>query len=413
MTAIIDINDATLGCWSNDHWERSPAYAWFDGGHYHYGEAAARTARLTPRSVNTRYWWQLSTDPLTPALGPARHTADLVHGHLKSLYAAAGHPDSVVIVAPGSMSRAQLSLLLGIAGTLPFSIEAIIHRSALFSAALGTTRSPHVELQLHQTLVTSTERRKGVSHAGESQQLPGRGLLALQDRLASIIAGRFVEQTRFDPQRKAASEQTLFDALFDLLADIKQRGEARLTIDGYQARITAKDLQSIGQELSTAIATLIPEDSETIVLDSLLGMIPGFSLPFPTVLPGEQALPEVIEEKMAELRQPADSLSFQRAVPISGRHVEGTSLEAPADIEQAGVLATHLLSEDTARALGCELALFGTAIKQADGKQLILDGPVPATLEVNGARAEPGQTLRLGDVLSNGDVEARLVRVED
>ena len=86
MIAIIDLNDVALSLWYHDETLHSPGYVLFDGGSYRFGTPAMRTSRRTPKTVNTRFWSQLNTQPLVPVLGTARHTADLAHSHLAELH---------------------------------------------------------------------------------------------------------------------------------------------------------------------------------------------------------------------------------------------------------------------------------------------------------------------------------------
>ena len=65
-------------------------------------------ARRAPRDINNRFWHRLSTQPLSPALGPARHTADLVHAHLEALLGDLG--GDLTLAIPGAMESGQLSL---------------------------------------------------------------------------------------------------------------------------------------------------------------------------------------------------------------------------------------------------------------------------------------------------------------
>ena len=112
--ALLDINDCNLRLWHGNSPQPSPGYALLQGKDYRYGADARAAARLEPRKVNTRYWWQLNTEPLQPPLGPARHTADLVHGHLLALHQQAGAPGELVIAAPATMGREQLLSLIHI-----------------------------------------------------------------------------------------------------------------------------------------------------------------------------------------------------------------------------------------------------------------------------------------------------------
>ena len=71
----------------------------------------------------------------------------------------------------------------------------------------------HLEIQLHQAVISELAERNEQVELQRTTPLPGCGLLQLQERLVELIAAEFVRQTRFDPRRKAATEQQLYDAL--------------------------------------------------------------------------------------------------------------------------------------------------------------------------------------------------------
>ncbi|MDG2325106.1 MAG: hypothetical protein P8L70_00100, partial [Halioglobus sp.] len=135
--ALLDTNDCVLQLWGAGPVQQSPGYALLEGKDYQFGNDARGSARLRPRDINSRYWWQLSVEPLQPALGPARHTADLVHAHLLQLHREAGQPKELLLACSGSMQREQLSLLLGIVQQCPFEVVGLVNRSALLGSLHG------------------------------------------------------------------------------------------------------------------------------------------------------------------------------------------------------------------------------------------------------------------------------------
>ena len=171
----------------------------------------------------------------------------------------------LALVIPGAMESPQLSLLLGILQTLPVNISAVTHRSALIGGATGQSCA-HVELQLHQTCITSVSVERGVACAGETQILPGQGLLGLMDDIAERIGEQFVAQTRFDPQRRAETEQTLYEQIPELLRSLATLSEMSLTVEGHTARITADALRPVGAAFSHALAPLLPQHTPHICL---------------------------------------------------------------------------------------------------------------------------------------------------
>ena len=239
MLPVLDINDASLGLWQDDSLAlSSPGYALLEGKDYHFGLAAREKARLLPRQINHRYWAQLDTEPMVPAFGPSRHSADLVHAHLLSIHEGGGRPDNVIIAAPGSLQLNQLSLLLGIAEQCPFSVTGLVDRAVAACAGHPVADyNWHVELQLNQALLTGMRLENGQLVRDNLVPIPGSGWLALQDALARAIADAFIRQTRFDPRRSASNEQSLYDALPGILERLETASETNIDLDGRQARV--------------------------------------------------------------------------------------------------------------------------------------------------------------------------------
>ena len=65
--ALLDINDSNLQLWHGGAHLQSPGYALLVDRQYRFGNPARAAARLQPRDINTRFWWQLSTETLQPA----------------------------------------------------------------------------------------------------------------------------------------------------------------------------------------------------------------------------------------------------------------------------------------------------------------------------------------------------------
>ena len=263
-----------------------------------------------PREINNRFWHRLSTQPLSPALGPARHTADLVHTHLQTLLGEA--PGDVRLAIPGTMEPAQLSLLLGILQTLPVTAQSVIHRSALISA-VGEACA-HVELHLHQASITGVSVTDGIATAQETQLLPGQGLLGLMDEIAERIGEQFVSQTRFDPQRRAETEQALYQQIPSLLGSLVTQSEISCTVEVHTARIAREALAPVGAAFSRALAPLLPAGVERIALDALLSELPGLTLPGECISVSAEIIPRAADF----LEVTEGELIFQREAPCSG-----------------------------------------------------------------------------------------------
>lgn len=416
---LLDLHDSNLQLWHGDTHVQSPGYALLQGNDYLFGAPARAAARLRPREVNTRYWWRLSTEALQPALGPARHTGDLVHAHLLQLHEQAGKPAEVLLAVPGSMQRDQLALLLGIVQQCPFEAVGLVNRSV----ALGSLFAPegrifHLEIQLHQALVSELSAQGSSLALVRTTPLPGCGLLKLQERLTELVAAEFVRQTRFDPRHKAATEQHLYDALPRALHALHQGNDTNLEVNGYQARIGAQQLAAAGQRLfdsaREAIGSLRAGDR--VIADPLAALLPGLSGAL-----GELHLLEwddirqALQSHREHLTQRAEALNFVVALPFLGTKAGAPGqahAKSPAAVAPTPAVATppptHLLDGHVAR----PLLATGTAL--ADGWALYLDTSGwqlrgSGTALVNGQAWRPGQILASGDSIEIGGHDPTLL----
>lgn len=419
---LLDLNDSNLQLWHGDTHVQSPGYALLRGDGYQFGANARAAARLRPRDINTRYWWRLSTEALQPALGPARHTGDLVHAHLVNLHQEAGKPDEVLLAVPGSMQRDQLALLLGIVQQCPFDAVGLVNRSV----ALGSLFDPaarlfHVEIQLHQALVSELTVRDNALTLLEATPLPGCGLLQLQERLVEVVAAEFVRQTRFDPRRKADTEQRLYDALPAALRALREGGVTNLDVNGYQARVGAQQLEPAGRRLfDTAREAIGPaQPGDAIIADPLAALLPGLPEAFPNlhVLQGGDIV-EALRLHQDRLTQRAEALSFITALPvlrvksIAPAARVGEPAEVPVTPPEPVPQPTHLLDGHVARPLnagGTLLADGWSVYRDGGGWQLRGNG---GAVLVNGHPWRPGQLLASGDSIAiNGGEAALLIEV--
>ncbi|MEM1111466.1 MAG: hypothetical protein AAGI11_06120 [Pseudomonadota bacterium] len=417
---LLDIQDSNLQLWQGTEALSSPGYALLEGQSYAFGQAARAAARLQPRSINTRFWWQLSTEALQPALGPARHTADLVHAHLKDIHAKAGEPTELLLAVPGSASREQLALLLGIVQQCPFNAGGLVHRSvALGSSFAGSGPLYHLEIQLHQALLTELSRDAGEVALSRSTPLPGCGLLQLQERLVEIIAAAFIRQTRFDPRRKAESEQQLYDALPAALASLQTGPEAFIEIGGYRTRTTADELRDAGTRLFSALAdSPIKAEGAEVIVDPLCGLLPGLLQALPaasSVLPAD-ALFSAVQAAGERLVQRAEALSLVTRLPLADAPIAPvTPPPPPAEAPAAAPLptpASHVLIGHQARPLQPDgLVLAPDCEIYQHGKGWYLRGAASRDARVNDAPAAD-QALGLGDSIAlPGGEQALLIEV--
>ena len=426
--ALLDLNDSNLQLWHRGQTVQSPGYALLDGKQYTFGSAARGAARLRPRDINTRYWWQLNTEGLQPALGPARHTADLVHAHLLDIHRLAGQPGEIILAVSGSMARDQLALLLGIVEQCPFNAVGLVNRSvALASAVASTGNVYHMEIQLHQAVISELARSAGQLEMRRATPLPGCGLLQLQERLVEIIAAAFVRQTRFDPRRKAESEQQLYNALPAVLAALGKESEANMEVMGYRARIARNELYSAGELLfkSAPEAMGIIQPQDQIIMDPIAGLLPGLMEKFPQAqLIDSKALQLSVDQHLDTLVQVQSgageqALHFVTTLPslttpdeklaeeeVKPEQTPPASTAPEPDNEPKRVTATHLLKNAVATAL----SPGGTALGEMwqlylEQGSWLLRGT--GAIQVNNENYVAGQALNCGDRIDWGTENAR------
>ncbi|MEE4277217.1 MAG: hypothetical protein V2I82_01975 [Halieaceae bacterium] len=431
--ALLDCRDTQISLWQAEGAVHSPGFVLHDSGDYHFGRPALEQSRLRPRDTNSRFWWQLSTQPLKPALGAARHTADLVHSHLRAVHSEAGAPDTLTFAVPDSMPREQLSLLLGVAQACDFRVAGLVSRSVLLASLVlarrgASGRALHVESQLNQSTVNELEIDGDSLRLLRSTPLPACGLLALQERCVGAIASAFVQQTRFDPRRSASSEQTLYNRLPEILSSVRERGEASVDIDGHRCRITASALEPASQRLIDGVRQAVGGGSASILLDPELSLLPGVD-----ELGGEHLAATALwdawqtQESQVELGDDdvhlIDRLKLGSAIAAGSApraEPEDSPRPAPSDapaslqpVTRTGTRgATHVLLDTRALPLRGSQVVLGKGFElREDGGQWTLHGKGAL---INGLPATPGHPLALGDTLSLGAAGAgRLIEVVD
>ena len=410
---LLDCNDAALRLWQDGEGIWSPGIAWFAGGQYQFGEPAWQRARLSPREINNRFWHRLSTQPLSPALGPARHTADLVHTHLQTLLGET--PGDVTLAIPGTMEPAQLSLLLGILQTLPVTARSVIHRSALIGSAVGEACA-HVELHLHQASITGVSVTDGIATAQETQLLPGQGLLGLMDEIAERIGEQFVSQTRFDPQRRAETEQALYQQIPALLGSLVTQSEISCTVEGHTARIAREALAPVGAAFSRALAPLLPAGIERIALDALLSELPGLTSSGEHISVSAEIIPRAADV----LEVTEGELIFQREAPCSGLvapgNPPGIAAQEDAPVAEADSGHTASAAAVTHQLIAGHATPLTLGSSVTDG--VVLSGineltvTTEAAVTLNGRSVEGVTAIIAGDRLTVAGVDVDFIVVE-
>ena len=314
MAVILDLLDTSIKLLYEDKAIHSNGFVFNTENEFIFGETAEKNYRTQPREVNNKFWWRLGMEPLQLSFGPARHTADLVHQHLLSLSQDASELNQIALAVSGSMSKEQLSLLLGIIEQCPFTALGIIHRSALLAANVSThTSILHLELQLHQAMIVELERRDDSFSVTGSSVIPGMGWLQLKERYASVIAANFINQTRFDPRKQAHTDQLLYDQMPRIIDELFEHDEASCDIQGHVARLCSADVQHITDELIIRVRGIHQDlDQRPILLETPTSRLPGINQ-IPKIISSDTLRPSVIDS----IKLDPSSLRLIKEVPTS------------------------------------------------------------------------------------------------
>jgi hypothetical protein len=330
----------------------SPAFATLTAQGLTVGAAARARARLDPRQTLSQFWQRLGTEPLPHPTRVARHHADLAYAHLLQVHEAAGRPMELVLAVPASFTREQLAILLGVAARCPFRAVGLVDSALAAVAGVPSINGAlHLELQLHQCVLTHLVREGDSLVRGAVRTLPGTGLVQMTERWARRAAASFIQQTRFDPLHAAATEQQLYDRLPQWLAALAtgddvtaelQHGSAR-----HSVRLRTDDMLDAVQALYTQIReALAAENGKAGVL---LGARAAGLLRFAAQFAGAIALPPDAALRgallhLALIRSEAPALRFVTRLPAPAP----VAVPPSAPALQLPPAPTHLLLGDRA-----------------------------------------------------------------
>lgn len=421
----------------------SPGYALINGKRIEFGEHARKQSRLNPLNCYNQFWHKLSLDPFARPLAHYRHNADIAFSHLQDLAAVTEVKGDVLLAVPGSFSRQQLAILLGLIKQCSFRAVGIIDLS--LAAALDQTHSHsviHVDLQLHQVVLSKLTRQGGELVRESVVQVPGTGWANLSDSLLQLMNGAFIQQARFNTQHNAESEQMLLDGLPGWLRDdsqsvVKGHGGVELGADDeearrnllislrhnnsvHQARLPRSSLhtrlQPFYQKIQQQLTLLDPEGGSRLLVSDRLRHLPGFSDEFShqsrrlSTL-AEDAVGAACLRYHEALRSAPEAVHFiTRLRPLGAHFAKPHTAPVPEP--------THVLTGHRARPLVDGL-LLERLLPAASG-EIISEGAhyslrnAGGNVLINSTGVRPLQRLLTGDRihLADGNASVELIQVQ-
>lgn len=438
---IIELNDAGIRVGrsdgANSQLAESPGVAVVGRKNLLLGEAALRQSRLQPVETNSLFWHRLSAEPLSLQNNHYRHHADLAYSHLLSLHEAIPDCDEVIFALPGSFSREQMSLLLGIVGQCPFNAVGLVDSAVAASADRARAASViHVDLQLHQCVFTRLQAEQEVQRT-LVEVLPNCGLFTLRDQWAKAIADQFIDQSRFDPLHSATTEQSLYDQLPNWLQQSRENNELFLEVSGKNIKLTRDQLVSAVWDIYRQIvgkAEQLARGNSQILLGDRLAALPGLAASFDTGLgQSTEALPveaimRGVRRHMDAIKSPPDQLSFVQSLPAA--EVQPPSTEAQTNSTEVQprttddkstaetrteTRATHVLLDKRAYPLEGDIlyvdlksqrlasessGLDAQCTIRRQGDEFVLIPRYNTKLAVNGHAINDNKSLRNGDTVA-------------
>lgn len=274
MTHILYINDNNLRLQhlgsESGHGNaiRSKGYVWFKGDQVIFDtdkeNEPIKFCRLSPQEINNRYWQQCEKSSISSNAAGMRHAADLIWKHLGELKKAHSIKD-LIFVVPSHYRSSNLELLLGIAGSLGINVKAILNGAMLSVVDELNSKNEtsdaqyrHLDVQLHQTVVSTVLVESGVARLGEIEIIQGVGIQIMQDALLKTLQTHFIQNDRFDPLHNAETEQQLFDNLSKIVTKVNQSSKTLVSVS-YQGQLysTSIDAKVVNAPLLKFVDELI------------------------------------------------------------------------------------------------------------------------------------------------------------
>jgi hypothetical protein len=416
--AALELNDQSLLIQAEDgalHAE--PGYARLTEDGVVTGEEARALAWREPQHVYNQYWCNLNQAPLPARHRFARHHADIAFAQLRGLWRNAGSPESLLLLAPGSFSDAQLELLLGMIGALP-SVTAAVLDNALAACADTDRDALYVDLQMHEAVLTVC-RPQGDSVAIVDQAIfPGLGMVQLQNSLARHISDLLIESYRFDPLHSSTTEQAIFDEMPHWLTRLRWERDVsvKLTSEfGEHPCVLHRDAvrARIGERLASVRSFLERWRGCSLLLSHASGLLPGLAEEFDAaeVLDQTAATQRCLSQH-ADILDQVDGLYRVRAL----RRPESEA--AAAETVNGNHLATHLLCGDRALPLNKPVSIriteggprMSDVLDSGAELTVVLRNRALETLH-RGADVSLPEQCRPGASIRVGGHELKLIRV--
>lgn len=445
MTALVlEINDLEIRVSDEDDTKfLSVGVANVSQGKTQFGEDAVKVGRLDPLNTYDHFWHRLDVEPFAKSIGDYRHNADFAFAHLMEMSEAALEDRDVVFAVPDSFTRHQYSVLLGIAQHCPFKVVGMVDSALLAASEEPSAQIIYVDLQLHQITFSRLARESGELRCQSNSQLHSLGWIEIAESLLQYINACFIQQSRFNPQHDAGSEQYLFDLLPECMARIDTIDSAQAT-DGvshqtisvmhkgalHQIKIANEAivarLHKVYEQIQQQVVSLDPSGSATVLLSQRVHRLPRIinalkSLNRPVKVATQNAVSRTCLDNLAAIKS-GDTIQLITSLKMS-------EIDGEPQRDHAQVAPTHVLHGAQAIRLVVDMAIIKrdgklqlvsagkyetkeklAGISEQDGRFFLV--PVVAGTALNGKLVSSSVQLTVGDIISSSAVTGNIICIE-
>ncbi len=405
MSYVLELNDVELPLYRDDELiHRSPAIAIVRDQGMVFGEQALRLSRLHPQQTNQQYFSRLNADPLPNPVAKADNHADLVYLHLCELKPLID--GELILAVPGLWSADQLGVLLGIMQEAGIVVGGFVDSAVVVAT---TTKLPieayYLDIHLQRACITALTASDEVSRR-TTEEVTTCGFASLLDGWVNVITGRFVQDTRFDPLHSAATEQQLYDQVYDWVnGETGNEIGVEIIHEDHIRRVEVPRalLAEKAQQRFKYLRDVLP-DGAHVLLSSRSAKLPGLQsgltdAGYTTSVAAVDALANGCAKHIELIRSPVAELKLVTRLP----HSLGESTV----IEPEELAPTHMLVGNSAVPIvGNDSPLDFQHKKQ----QVWL--PAREGVLVNGQSVTHEILLNVGDEIAHGELSYRLIIVE-
>ncbi|NOX52126.1 MAG: hypothetical protein GXP16_16555 [Gammaproteobacteria bacterium] len=401
MSAWLEINDWQLSgrTANNEVLCNDIAAALLRSNELVFGEAAWQNSRTHPLNFNARYLSNLSPDPVSGDLGTAKNSADLIYHHLRGLDIKEA---PITLAVAGHVSNQQLGLLLGICQEAGLQVNGFVDIALAHCLTTPLPEQFHVlDLELYRSSLSHMQIENDLLKMKQCTTTDGIGVVSIIDGWMNVVADEFVQQSRFDPLHTGASEQQVFDQIYQWLGS-RELAHCRISVlNGDTQRDQEVSIRTLQAKLAQRFAALDLSQVSTLAVTARVQQIPG--------------LMEILQKQVSHLvalkgDDVSDNyLSLARNLDNSNIRRIDTAARVAQKWASPGKTTTaqtsHLLIDHTALPLNDKIFINHINCDQAQIRS--------SQVCVNGELARVGHVIAIGDRIEVDGQKYLAIQVKD